>query len=77
MQNPEITQEFLEIPGTKKNLAQLGTPANIQNNDTELSGCTFRLDVTKFLHQGKFFNPENSFAVFYDQPYTLLPFSVL
>ena len=32
---------------------------------------TFRLDITRFLHQGKFFNPQNSFAVFYHQPYTL------
>ena len=43
----------------KKILAQLGTPANIQNNYIKLSGFVFRLDVTRFL-------PENSFADFYD-----------
>ena len=36
-------------------LAQLGTPANIQNNYIKLSGFTFRLDVTKFLHREKLF----------------------
>ena len=65
----------------KKSLAQLGAPVNIQNNvnDIKLSGdIKLLLDfaVTRFLHRRKFFNPENSFAVFYDQPYTLLPLSV-
>ena len=50
------------------------TPANIQNNDIKLSVCTFRLDVTRFLHRGKFVNPKNSFTDFYNQPYTVLPF---
>ena len=35
---------------------------------------TFRLDITRFLHQGKFFNPQNSFTVFYHQPYTFFHF---
>ena len=61
----------------KKSLAQLGRPANNQNNYIKLSGFTFRLDVTRFLQRGKFFNPENSFAGFCDQPYTLLPFFTL
>ena len=53
-------------------------PANIQNNYIKLFGFTFRLDATRFLHRGKFFNPENFFAVFFnDQPHTLLPFSAL
>ena len=68
---------LFQIPGTKKSLTQLGTPTNIQNDDIKLSGCNFRLDVIRFLHRGKIFNPENSFALFYDQPYRLLPFSVL
>ena len=50
----------------KKRLAQLDTLANIQNNYIKLSGYYFRLDATRFLHRGKFSNPENSFAVFYD-----------
>ena len=61
----------------KKDLAQLDTPANIQDNYTKLSCFTFRLDVTRFLHRGRFVDPENSFAVFYDQTYTLLLFSDL
>ena len=65
------------IPGRKKGLAQLSTPANVQNNEIKLFGCTFRLDVTRLLHRGKFFNSENSFAIFYDQLHTLLLFSVL
>ena len=55
-------------------LAQLGTPTNIQNSYIKLSAFTFRLDVTRFLHRVKFFNSKTSFAVFYDQAYTLLPF---
>ena len=52
----------------KKSLAQLGIPANIQNNCIKLHGFTFRFDVTRFLHTDeKFFKLENSFAVFYDQ----------
>ena len=58
-------------------LVQLGTPQNIQNNSIKLYEFTFRLDVTRFMHQGKFFNPENSFAVFCDQPYMLLLFSAI
>ena len=30
--------------------------------------------VTRFLHRQEFFNPKNSFAVFYDQPYTFFRF---
>ena len=44
---------------------------HIQNNYIKFTGFTFRLDVTRFLLQRKFFKPENSFAV-YDQPYTPL-----
>ena len=54
-----------------RSLEQLGTPANIQNNYIKLSGFTFTPDVTRFLHREKFINPENSFTVFYDQPYTI------
>ena len=61
----------------RKRIAQLDTPVNIQINYVKLSGFTFRLDVTKFLRWGKFFNPENSYAVFYEQPYTLPPFPCL
>ena len=67
----KLTWNYLSIcPDSwhnKKSLALLGKPANTQNNYIKLSGFTFRLDVTRFLDQGKFFNAENSFAVFYDQ----------
>ena len=43
----------------------------------EITWFTFRHDVTRLLDRGNFFNPENSFAVFYDQTYTLFPFPVL
>ena len=67
----------LKLKNTRKSLAQLDTPVNNQNNGMKLSGFTFRLDVTRSLHRGNFSTPKNYFAIFYDQPYILLPFSVL
>ena len=71
-----MSQVLVEISSTiKKSLVQSGTPVNIQNNYKNYFGFSFRLDVTKCLHWGKIFNPEKYFAVFYDQPYTILQFS--
>ena len=49
--------------------------ANVKNNQIKLSG--FRFDLTRLLHEGKFFNSTISFEVFYDQPYPLITFSAL
>ena len=49
---------------------------NIQNNYIKFTGFTFRLDVTRFLLQRKFFKPENPFAV-YELTYTPLAFPAL
>ena len=49
----------------------------IQSDYLKLFGFIFRLDATAFLDRGKFFNPENYFGVFEDQPYTFLLFLVL
>ena len=76
-QNSKINLKLLaQIPGSinKVTVTKLSTSANIQNNYIKLSDFTFRLDVTRFLPRGKFFNPENSFAVFYDQPYNFFHF---
>ena len=54
----------------RKSLTQSDTPANIQNNYIKLSG--FILDATRLRHRGNFLNSENSFADFYDQPYSPL-----
>ena len=66
----ELTLNYLSIrPNSwhnKKSLAQIATPANIQNNYIKPSA--FRLDATRLVHRRKFFNSENSFAVFHDQP---------
>ena len=73
----KLTRNYLNIcPDpwqNKKNIVQLATPASIQNDYMKLSGFTFKLDVSRFLYRGNFFNPENFFVDFYDQPYTLLP----
>ena len=73
----KLTWSYLSICSSSwhnnKNLAQLGTQANIENDYIKLSGFAFRLDVTRFLQRGKFFNPENSFKVFM----TNLTFSAL
>ena len=49
----------------KKYLVHTGTPTNVQNNSIKLSG--FGVNEKHFVLR-KVFQPENSFAGFYNQP---------